>query len=75
MDYKVPDLGVDPDILTCNKNIADLEAKYPLKSAAIQLDSSIDREPLLTWEASVPATHPMNYPMPNFGVDTDIKAS
>jgi len=35
----------------------------------------INRDPLLTWEATEPATHPINYPVPNFGVDHDIKTS
>ena len=33
------------------------------------------REPLLTWSATVPATHPMNYPVADFGVDHDVIAS
>ena len=33
------------------------------------------REPLLTWSATVPATHPMNYPVPDFGVDHDVIAT
>ena len=32
--------------------------------SAIQLT----REPLLTWSATPPATHPINYPVPDFGV-------
>jgi hypothetical protein len=46
--------------------------------AAIALIGStvaIRREPLLTWSATVPATHPMNYPVPDFGVDHEIAAS
>ena len=35
----------------------------------------IAREPLLTWEPTLPATHPMNYFVPNFGVDHEIAAS
>lgn len=31
--------------------------------SAIQLQ----REPLLTWEPTAPATHPINYPVPDFG--------
>ena len=31
--------------------------------SAIQLQ----REPLLTWSATPPATHPINYPVPDFG--------
>ena len=34
-EYKVPDFGVDPDIIACNKNIADMEAKYPLEKNAL----------------------------------------
>lgn len=29
----------------------------------------------MTWEASVPDTHPMNYFVPNFGVDHDIAST
>ena len=32
----------------------------------------VDREPLLTWEATAPATHPINYPVPDFGVSHEI---
>lgn len=35
----------------------------------------MNREPLLTWEPTLPASHPMNYPVPDFGVDHDIAAS
>ena len=35
----------------------------------------IQRDPLLTWEPTAPATHPINYPVPNFGMDHDIKTS
>jgi hypothetical protein len=31
--------------------------------SAVQLQ----REPLLTWEPTPPATHPINYPVPDFG--------
>ena len=31
--------------------------------SAVQLN----REPLLTWSATPPATHPINYPVPDFG--------
>ena len=30
------------------------------------------REPLLTWEATVPATHPINYPVPDFGASHEM---
>ena len=36
--------------------------------SAIQLE----REPLLTWEPTAPATHPINYPVPDFGVSHEI---
>ena len=35
----------------------------------------LNREPLLTWSATPPATHPINYPVPDFGLDHDIKHS
>lgn len=37
-------------------------------AAAVQ----IQREPLLTWKAKDPASHPVNYFVPNFGMDHDI---
>ena len=36
---------------------------------------AVDREPLLTWKPKVPKTHPMNYFVPNFGLDHHIIAS
>lgn len=36
--------------------------------SAVQLQ----REPLLTWEPTAPATHPINYPVPDFGVSHEI---
>ena len=36
--------------------------------SAIQLQ----REPLLTWEPTAPATHPINYPVPDFGQSHEI---
>ena len=39
----------------------------------IQLEAS--REPLLTWAPKVPASHPVDYPVPSFGADPDIEAS
>ena len=32
----------------------------------------VAREPLLTWEATPPASHPINYPVPDFGVSHEI---
>ena len=31
------------------------------------------REPLLTWEPTEPATHPVDYVVPDFGQDGDVK--
>ena len=41
----------------------------------LQTGAEMKREPLLTWEATEPASHPINYFVPNFGVDHDIKGS
>ena len=35
----------------------------------------VDREPLLTWKPKAPASHPVDYFVPNFGKDHDIAAS
>jgi hypothetical protein len=37
--------------------------------------AEIDREPLLTWKPKVPKSHPVDYFVPNFGQDQEIKAS
>jgi hypothetical protein len=37
--------------------------------------AAITREPLLTWKAAVPVTHPQNYYVPNFGVDENIRVN
>ena len=37
--------------------------------SAIQLQ----REPLLTWAPTAPKSHPVDYFVPNFGQDVDIK--
>ena len=51
--------------------------KLTLGLAALAAVSAvtIQREPLLTWKQKVPATHPMDYPVPSFGVDHEIEAS
>ena len=43
--------------------------------ALINGASALKREPLLTWAPTEPATHPINYFVPNFGLDHDIHAS
>ena len=32
----------------------------------------LDREPLMSWKPTVAHTHPMDYPVPNFGQDSDM---
>ena len=51
-----------------------MEAKFPLNAAAVQIDSEIDREPLLSFKPKVAvADEPVKeYAVPNFGVDSDI---
>lgn len=41
----------------------------------MQLDEKTEREPLLTWAPTPPKTHPINYFVPNFGVDYEISDS
>ena len=41
----------------------------------MQTDAEIRREPLLTWKATEPASHPVDYFVPNFGVDHEIIAT
>jgi len=56
------------------------EKKYgtwdlPKEDVQIGSEMDMDREPLLTWAPKAKKTHPMNYFVPNFGVDHEIKAS
>lgn len=39
INYYVPNFGVDSEIADAQKNMADMESKFPLKDAAVQLDS------------------------------------
>ena len=39
-------------------------------TSAVKLEEA--REPLLTWAPKEPASHPVDYPVPNFGVDHDM---
>lgn len=72
VDYPVPSYGPDQDIATTQKNIADLEVKFPESFA--QIDSQVEREPLLTWSPTAhKAGHKVDYFVPNFGAkDEDI---
>ena len=80
-DYFVPDFGIDDDIEDSLSNLKAAESKYGRwdlpKDEDVQLSSSIsiEREPLLSWKPKEPKTHPMNYFVPNFGVDHDIASS
>lgn len=46
---------------------------YP--ESYVQTETEADREPLLTWKPKVPASHPVDYFVPDFGVDHDMIAS
>ena len=53
--------------------------KYSLLAIMALVDNtsaiSLSREPLLTWKPKVPASHPVDYFVPEFGVDSDIADS
>jgi hypothetical protein len=42
---------------------------YTYNESLVQVDSEVEREPLLSWSAKAPASHPTNYFVPNFGAD------
>jgi hypothetical protein len=58
------------------KNLQNAENKYgkwDLPQEDVQVDSSIDREPLLSWAPKPKkGSHPVDYFVPNFGVDHEI---
>ena len=86
-NYFVPDFGMDGDIKDSLKNLGDQEkvhgAMNPSTFGAVQLDEQ--REPLL----SAPARnefafgdnnkkgpgYKMDYPVPNYGMDKEIKST
>lgn len=75
-DYFVPHFGYDSDIVASLKNLKDEEKLHGTWNIeTVQLDSETDREPLLTWAPTPPKTHPMNYFVPHFGEDADVKDS
>jgi len=71
-----PDFGVDRDIAQTQRHMRSAEGSHrnanwnPEPFLNVQLQEH--REPLLTWEPKVAKTHPMNYPVPNFGNDVDM---
>lgn len=77
VDYPVPNFGVDHDIKVSLNNLKNQEKMHgPMQIPdLVQLDA--DREPLLAkvgtqkWKGK----YPINYPVPNFGVDYDVKDS
>jgi len=70
-DYFVPNFGgQDEDISNTQKNINNLEVKFP---AFVQVDAEMEREPLLTWSPSSHKSFKKDYFVPNFGPkDADI---
>jgi len=66
---------MDEDIITTQNNIKAQKEKAGLKwpgDSFVQTDAELNREPLLTWAPTIPKTHPMNYFVPNFGLDHDM---
>ena len=57
VNYKVPNFGVDSEVITTQKNIAKAEKKLNKK-----FTSTFDK----------PKGHPMDYPVVNLGQDRDI---
>jgi len=74
-NYFVPDFGMDEDIISTQKSIKTQKEKFGLKwpgDSFVQTDAEINREPLLTWSATPTKLHPMNYFVPDFGLDHDM---
>lgn len=61
----------DPD----HKMNTDIEFHLLQTDSEVKTDTDAKREPLLTWAPTAPATHPINYFVPDFGVDQDISVS
>lgn len=88
MNYFVPNFGVDEDIKATKTNYINAEASlnktwtvpkdgYTIGWATnnreyLQTETESEREPLLTWAPTEPASHPVNYFVPNFGQDHEI---
>jgi len=75
-DYFVPNFGVDHDIADSLKHLNQQESihgKWELPESMVQLNSQVEREPLLTWsETPAKAAYPKDYFVPNFGLDHDV---
>jgi hypothetical protein len=87
MNYKVPNFGVDYDILATQASlkVSEKENKHKLygklyPKSFVQLDEQSD--PICGSGGCNQYTHPkkplgypINYPVPNFGTDTDIETT
>merc|ERR1719375_767250 len=78
-NYFVPHFGIDNDIVDSVNNLHAQEAKFGtwhIPMDAVQLDSKIEREPLLSW-APTPkeGAYPKDYFVPHFGEDHDIAST
>jgi len=51
------------------------QIEFKLLQTEAETEAENKREPLLTWAPTIPKTHPMNYFVPNFGLDHEIIAS
>lgn len=69
VDYFVPNFGLDEDVITTKTNIKNLDVKFP---SFVQLDESVEREPLLSWAPSDKKGFKKNYFVPNFGEDENV---
>lgn len=84
VDYPVPNLGQDTDIAASMKHMNDAEGKLGAwnlpEAAAVQLNSdpivgtANEYMPHLSADYGVPL-HPMDYFVPDFGLDEDIVAT
>ena len=75
MGYTVPNFGLDHDINDSLSHLKQNEAQYgawDLPKDDWFLQTEAKREPLLTWAPSPHKGHPVNYFVPNFGLDEDI---
>ena len=72
----MPNFGQDADIKDSLKNLKNSEDKYgkwDLPQEDLQVDSTLEREPLLSWAPKPKkGSHPVDYFVPNFGLDEDI---
>ena len=74
-NYFVPNFGLDHNIVASLDNLKTAEKKYgtwDLPKEDVQLEADLDREPLLSWKPKAPKTHPIDYFVPNFGLDHEI---